>query len=242
MAIRFLSPLDAQKVAAGEVVERPANIIKELLENSIDAGATRIELAVRQGGKSHIRITDNGCGMSHEDAHLSFQRYATSKLTSFEDLYAVNTFGFRGEALASICSVAQVTITTKQQGQIEGLSLSITAGAIHKTETVSCPVGTTIIADDLFYAIPVRKKFLKSTVTEWNQIHALFKAFCLTYPSIHFVLLHDDIQVYNCPPVISVEERCHQLFEKTVSSCILTIELFETKDIQVSGVITNPQC
>jgi len=241
MPIKFLSPQDAQKVAAGEVIERPANSIKELLENSIDAGATHIELSVHEGGKKSIRITDNGTGMSYEDAHLCFKRYATSKLSSFDDLTYVTTFGFRGEALASICGVARVTLTTKQQGSLEGLQLHIEEGAVREERTVSCPVGTTFLITDLFYTMPARKKFLKSTATEWNQILALFKAFCLTYPTLHFVLLHDDATVFNCPPVTSLAARIAQLFEYKITSNLCTLTPSDEQGISVQGVITNPQ-
>lgn len=240
MSIRFLSPEDAQKVAAGEVIERPANIIKELIENSIDAGASSIELSVKQGGKTHIRITDNGSGMSNEDARLCFERHATSKLFTFTDLPTVSTFGFRGEALASVCGVAKVTLTTKQQGNIEGLQLIIQEGKILSSKTVAAPVGSTFVVDDLFYNIPARKKFLKTTVTEWNQVVGLFKAFCLTYPSLHFTLLHDDIQTYNCPPVATISDRIGQLFDPVVFSSTLAINPIQEKGITVTGVTTNP--
>ncbi len=240
MSIRFLSPEDAQKVAAGEVVERPANIIKELVENSIDAHATHIELSVINGGKTHIRITDNGTGMSEEDAHLCFERHATSKLFAFNDLPTVSTFGFRGEALASVCGVAKVTLTTKQQGKVEGLQLTIQEGKILSQKPVSAAVGTTFIVDDLFYNIPARKKFLKTTATEWNQIVTLFKAFCLTYPSLHFVLLHDNAKVYNCPPVATVHDRVGQLFDPSVFSSTLELSPEQDKGILVTGVTTNP--
>ena len=240
MSIRFLSPEDAQKVAAGEVVERPANIVKELIENSIDAHATHIELSVTNGGKTHIRITDNGIGMSEEDARLCFERHATSKLFAFDDLPTVSTFGFRGEALASVCGVAKVTLTTKQHGEVEGLQLTIQEGKILSCKTVAAPVGTTFIVDDLFYNIPARKKFLKTTATEWNQIVALFKAFCLTYPSLHFVLLHDNSKVYNCPPVTTVQDRVCQLFDPSVFTSTLELSSTEDKGISVTGVTTNP--
>jgi DNA mismatch repair protein MutL len=240
MSIRFLSPEDAQKVAAGEVVERPANIVKELIENSIDAQATHIELSVTNGGKTHIRITDNGTGMSEADARLCFERHATSKLFAFNDLPTIATFGFRGEALASVCGVAKITLTTKQKGEVEGLQLTIQEGKILSQKTVAAPVGTTFIVDELFYNIPARKKFLKTTATEWNQIVALFKAFCLTYPALHFVLLHDNAQVYNCPPVATLQDRVGQLFDPSVFSSTLELSPEHDKGILVTGVTTNP--
>ncbi len=239
MRIRFLSPEDAQKVAAGEVIERPANGIKELLENSIDAKATHIELEVHEGGKTKIRITDNGIGMSSDDAHICFERYATSKLGSFNDLTHVQTHGFRGEALASICSVAKVTLTTKEQGHIEGLQLKIEEGKVLSSHTVSSQVGTTLLIEDLFYNIPARKKFLKNTATEWNQILALFKAFCLAYPHVHFELFHNDEQIYNCPTVPSVTQRIAQLFDARVTTSLCELITVQTNELSVSGVVTT---
>ena len=239
MRIRFLSPEDAQKVAAGEVIERPANSIKELLENSIDAQATRIELAVHEGGKTKIRITDNGIGMSSEDAHICFKRYATSKLSSFDDLTQVQTHGFRGEALASICGVAKVTLTTKEQEKIEGLQLKIKEGKVLSSHIVSCQVGTTLVIEDLFYNIPARKKFLKNTATEWNQILALFKAFCLAYPHVHFQLFHNDEQIYNCPNVPSVTQRIAQLFDARVTTSLCKLAPVQTNELSINGVITT---
>ncbi len=240
MPIHFLSPEDAQKVAAGEVIERPANIIKELIENSIDAGATRIELSVIDGGKTLIQITDNGSGMTEKDAHLCFERHATSKIFRFDDLITVNTFGFRGEALASVCGVAKVTLTTKMQHSLEGISLQIEEGKVLKSTIVSAVVGTTIVVKDLFYNIPVRKKFLKTTATEWNQIIALFKAFCVSYRSIHFLLLHNEIQVYNCPPVELLSQRIHQLFDQSINSHQLELSSTTQKDMVIEGIISNP--
>ncbi len=240
MAIRFLSPEDAQKVAAGEVVERPANIVKELIENSIDAQASRIELRIKQGGKTSLTITDNGTGMTENDARLCFERHATSKLSSFDDLPDVATFGFRGEALASVCAVAKVTLTTKTQDALEGLRLTIQEGKILSHKAVAAPQGTTFVVDDLFYNIPARKKFLKTTATEFHQITTLFKAFCLTYPAVHFTLHHDDALVYNCPPARSLKERFGQLFDPAVFSCAQDLVPFEEKGISVTGLITTP--
>lgn len=241
MAIRFLSPEDAQKVAAGEVVERPANIIKELIENSIDAQASRIELSLKQGGKTSLTITDNGIGMTKDDARLCFERHATSKLSSFDDLPDVATFGFRGEALASVCAVAKVTLTTKTHDALEGLRLTIQEGKIISHKAVAAPQGTTFVVEDLFYNIPARKKFLKTTATEFHQITTLFKAFCLTYPTIHFTLHHDDTLIYNCPPTKSLKNRVGQLFDPAVFSCAQELVSFEEKGITVTGLITTPQ-
>ena len=240
MPIRFLSAQDAQKIAAGEVVERPANILKELVENSIDARATYIEIAVEQGGKTVLKIVDNGTGMSPDDARICFERYATSKLSSFSDLPLVNTFGFRGEALASICSVAKVTLTTRTHDSSEATQLLIQEGKIVSQKSAAAPVGTTFLVEDLFYNIPARRKFLKATATEFNQITTLFKAFCFTYPHIHFMLYHDGNQVYNCPPVVTLKDRMGQLFEPVVFSSTYELVPFSSKEVSLTGIITTP--
>ena len=239
--IHFLSPEDAQKIAAGEVIERPANIIKELVENSIDAHATEIKIAVKHAGKTHISIIDNGLGMSLSDARLCIKRHTTSKLRTFDDLNSISSFGFRGEALASICSVARVLLTTREKDALEGANLAIEQGNIISEKIVSAQKGTTFCVDDLFYTVPVRKKFLKSTATEWNQILALFKSFCFSYPTVHFTLIHDDSQIFNCPPVTSLKARCEQLFEKKISETIMELHEYKEKNIIISGCITNQQ-
>ena len=186
--IKQLLPHEAQKIAAGEVVERPANIVKELVENSIDAGATRISISVEDGGKQSIRIVDNGCGMDYTDAQICFDRHATSKITRVDELESLNTFGFRGEALASIASVSQITLITKEDHTLEGTKIVIDANVITENSPVACTTGTDITVHNLFANVPVRKKFLKATQTEWYAIQLLFNAFCFDYPHIHFLL------------------------------------------------------
>ncbi len=216
MIIKKLPAHEAQKIAAGEVVERPAHILKELLENSIDAGATKIVISVYDGGKAGITITDNGCGMEPEDARICFERHTTSKTTSFDDLSTLTTFGFRGEALASICSISKVSITTRTLNAPHALQIHLEGGTLVKEQPIAHAVGTSIAIKDIFYNVPVRKKFLKATTTEWNHISSLFKAFCGIYPHIHFILNHNDQLVLNCPPTSSILERAHQLFEEPV--------------------------
>ena len=157
--IKKLSDHEAQKIAAGEVVERPANVVKELLENALDAGATHISLFIQDGGKQLIRVVDNGCGMSPEDAKLCFERHATSKITSVQDLESISTFGFRGEALSSISSVSNVTLITKEKEASEGTQLVLEHGVIKNKSIVSAPTGTDISIENLFENVPARKKF-----------------------------------------------------------------------------------
>ena len=160
--IHQLSPHIANLIAAGEVVERPASVVKELLENAVDAGATKVTVEIRDGGMTFLRLTDNGYGMAAEDAKTAFLRHATSKLRTEEDLAAISTFGFRGEALAAIASVSRIDIMTKTAGSLSGISLHLEAGQVTEESEVGCPDGTTIIVRDLFFNTPARMKFMKS--------------------------------------------------------------------------------
>lgn len=238
--IKQLPPHEAQRIAAGQVVERPANIVKELLENSIDAGASRIELFVEGGGQQLIRIVDNGCGMSPDDAQLCFARHATSKLSTINQLPGITTFGFRGEALASIAAVSKVTLVTKQHNQELGTQVTITDGTPITTD-ITAKTGTDISVRDLFYNVPARKKFLKKEATEWRAIQQLFNAVALSFLDKHFVLHHDGRQVTNCPPVSTVKDRVAQLCTAQVTHA--TIELIEQNHngITITGAISNHQ-
>lgn len=240
MIIQKLPKHEAQKIAAGEVVERPANIVKELIENSLDAGATNVTIALEEGGKKLINISDNGNGMLREDARICFQRHTTSKLKSFDELESINTFGFRGEALASICSIAQVTLKTKHKDSTEGLQLTLEQGIIKQEQLIALQHGTAIAIENLFYNVPARKKFLKTTTTEWNHNAALFKAFCFSNLSVHFTLSHDGSVIYNCPPVKTIEERISQLFDTQVSSHTLALSPSAKKNVSISGAMTGP--
>ncbi len=241
MVIKKLAPHEAQKIAAGEVVERPANIIKELVENSIDAGATHITISVQEGGKTGITITDNGSGMDRDDALICFERHTTSKITAFDDLHTLTTFGFRGEALASICSVSKTTITTKTTTAPHALQLHIHAGTLVKEQPTAHATGTTIAITDLFYNVPARKKFLKTSATEWNQTSTLFKAFCVAYPAIHFILEHNNQTLYNCPGVTNLLDRTAQMVEPYVTKHLCNLVPQTDKHATITGVITAPQ-
>jgi DNA mismatch repair protein MutL len=237
--IKQLSHHEAQKIAAGEVVERPANIVKELVENSIDAGATRISVFVEDGGKQLIRIVDNGCGMDKADAQKCFDRHATSKITRVDELELIDTFGFRGEALASIASVSQITLLTKEENDLEGTQVIIEANTITHMNTAACATGTDISVHNLFFNVPARKKFLKSTQTEWRAIQLLFNAFCFDYPHIHFTLFSEDKQIHNCPAVEEIKNRALQLFEPATHKHLLT--LATSSDVSLAGVISDHQ-
>src|SRR5271165_4275669 len=189
--IHVLSETVANKIAAGEVVERPASVVKELLENALDAGATRIKISVEAGGKKFIQITDNGCGMVRDDALLAFERHATSKIKDAEDLLSVATLGFRGEALPSIASVSRLRLETRaaQNGTEEdgaGTVIEINGGKIARVEEAGLPAGTSITVRDLFFNTPARKKFLKSESTELSHIASLVTHYALAHPEKHF--------------------------------------------------------
>src|SRR6266704_3116851 len=178
----------ANKIAAGEVVERPASVVKELLENSLDAGSTRIRIQVEAGGKRILQITDNGCGMTRDDALLAFERHATSKIQSAEDLLTVATLGFRGEALPSIASVSRLKLETRAPGESSGTMLEINGGKIFRVEEAGLPEGTAITVRDLFFNTPARKKFLKAESTELSHIASLVTHYALAHPDKHFEL------------------------------------------------------
>ncbi len=238
--IKQLPPEQANQIAAGQVVERPANIVKELVENSIDAKASRIELFIEQGGTHLIRVIDNGCGMSPDDALKCFDRHATSKLSTIDQLSTISTFGFRGEALACIAAVSKVTLITKLATDELATKVYITDGTTTVTN-VSATTGTDICIQELFYNVPARKKFLKKEVTEWRAIEQQFEAFCLSFLSMHFILWHDGKQLFNCPPVATLIERVAQLLPAAMSTTTIALVPHEQKGILVTGAITHHQ-
>jgi DNA mismatch repair protein MutL len=196
MPIRLLPPEVAGKIAAGEVVERPASVIKELVENSIDAGATDLQIEIREGGRRLIRVADNGCGIPAEEVSLAFARHATSKLTGVEDLNRIVTLGFRGEALASIAAVSQVALLTRPRAQTVGQFLQVDAGEIARQEGRGCPAGTVISVEHLFRNVPARLKFLRQPQTETGHIHAVVTYYALAYPEIRFHLTADNRTIF----------------------------------------------
>ena len=194
-----LSPHIANLIAAGEVVERPASVVKELLENAVDAGASKVTIEIKNGGMTYLRVTDNGCGMSPADARTAFLRHATSKLRTAEDLAAIGTMGFRGEALAAIASVSRIDLMTKTPGSISGVSLTLEAGNITDEDEVGCPDGTTIIVRDLFYNTPARMKFMKSDSVEGGKVAAAVQLQALAHPEVSFTFIRDGKQTLQTP-------------------------------------------
>jgi DNA mismatch repair protein MutL len=212
--IRILTDQVANQIAAGEVVDRPASVVKELLENALDAGATRIRVEVEAGGRKLIRITDNGVGMVRDDALLAFERHATSKIRSSDDLLSIATLGFRGEALPSIASIARVELETRAAGEESGTRVEITGGTIHRVEEAGLAAGTSITVRDLFFNTPARRKFLKAETTELSHVTALVTHYALAHPEKHFALHSATHALLIAPPVQKPAERIFQIFGK----------------------------
>jgi DNA mismatch repair protein MutL len=225
--IHVLSESVANKIAAGEVVERPASVVKELLENSLDAGSTRIRIQVEAGGKKLIQVTDNGCGMVRDDALLAFERHATSKLKNAEDLLSVATLGFRGEALPSIASVSRLHLETRASDQDSGTVVEINGGKIFKVEEAGLPVGTSITIRDLFFNMPARKKFLKAESTELSHIASLVTHYALAHPEKHFELHTSTSAMLVAPPVAGYGERVYQVFGREVLDQLIPVSAMQ---------------
>ena len=210
--IRILPEAVANKIAAGEVVERPASVVKELLENAIDAGAKSIRVETEAGGKRMIRVIDDGHGMTHDDALLAFERHATSKLKTADDLLSISTLGFRGEALPTIAAVSRLLLETRDESEAEGTRLEFAGGKLVGVKPAGLPTGTTVSVADLFYSVPARRKFLKSDTTELGHIASLVTHYALANPTRQFALLTPTQQIIDCPPVEKLAERIYQLF------------------------------
>ena len=221
--IRVLSDQVANQIAAGEVVERPASVVKELLENAVDAGATRIRIDIEGGGRKLIRIVDNGCGMVRDDAMLAFERHATSKLRTADDLNHIATLGFRGEALPSIASVARVDLQTRAEDDAVGTHIEIHGGSMTRVEDTGAPVGTTIAIRDLFFNVPARRKFLKSEPTELSHVAALVTHYALAHPDKHFELHTATNALLIAPAVRDASERLFQILGNDVSRDMIPV-------------------
>ncbi len=213
MGIINLLPSDlANQIAAGEVVERPASVVKELIENAIDAGARRIQVYVEMGGKRLVRVEDDGDGMGAEDARLSLERHATSKIQRADDLAAIHTLGFRGEALPSIASVSHFVLRTRLRGEIAGTEIRVNGGAVAAVQEIGTPEGTSIEVGDLFYNLPARRKFLKTDTGEATQVSRVVTQFALGYPEVGFALTSGPRTIFNWPAVGKFEDRLYQVF------------------------------
>src|SRR5437870_8049238 len=210
--IRILPEAVANKIAAGEVVERPASVVKELLENALDAGAKTIRIEIEAGGKRMIRVIDDGHGMTHDDALLAFERHATSKLKTADDLLSIATLGFRGEALPTIAAVSRLLLETRDASEAEGTRVEFAGGKLVGVKPAGVPAGTTVSVADIFYCVPARRKFLKSDSTELGHIASLVTHYALAHPDKHFVLKTPTQEILNVAPVETPSERVYQLF------------------------------
>ena len=233
-----LSPHVANLIAAGEVVERPASVMKELLENAVDAGATSVTAEIRNGGMTFLRVTDNGCGMQPEDARTAFLRHATSKLRTAEDLAAITTMGFRGEALAAIASVSRIDLMTKATGSLAGTSLSLEAGNITEESEAGCPEGTTIIVRDLFYNTPARMKFMKSDVVEGSRVTAAVQGQALAHPEVSFRLIRDGKEVLSTPGTGKLLDAMYSIYGKE-SGRMVPVES-QWDGYRLTGFVSKP--
>ncbi len=237
--IRVLSDDLANQIAAGEVVERPASVVKELVENSIDAGATLIRLDIEGGGKKKIRIMDNGMGMLPEECRIAFSRHATSKISEFSDLETIQSLGFRGEALPSIASVAKVRCTSARSENQGGKLIVVEGGALIEEKDFACPQGTTIEVDQLFYVTPARSKFLKGDSTEFSHITQVVTQQALAYPSIQFQLTHNGREVIQTLPTDQIHYRIAELFGTDLAKSLVQVKS-NSGDYRLEGYVSNP--
>jgi DNA mismatch repair protein MutL len=237
--IKVLDPITANQIAAGEVVERPASVVKELVENAVDAGASKIEVEVIAAGVELIRVTDNGCGMQREDAVLAFQRHATSKISSSSDLGEISTLGFRGEALPSIASVSNMETITREANCLEGTQLLISGGKIDQVQDAGCPVGTTFVVRDLFFNTPARRKFLKSDATELGQISDVLNRLAMAYPKISFKLINQGRVLLYTSGNGSLLETVSQVYGRELARDMLPISV--EGELALGGLLSKPQ-
>ncbi len=238
--IRILSDALASQVAAGEVVERPAAVVRELVDNSLDAGATRVEIAVQSGGAALIRVTDNGSGMDREDAMLCLERHATSKIRSKEDLAAIHTLGFRGEALPSIASVARFKLLTCEHGAAAGTEIEVHGGKLVAVRDGVAAPGTMIEVRTLFYNLPARRKFLRTETTEYAQVEQQFRLHAIAHPHVAFTLIKDGAPAYHLPATADVMERIRGLAGEDLAGRLLPVYEAERFGIGISGFIGGP--
>lgn len=237
--IHVLPDSVANQIAAGEVVQRPSSVVKEMVENSIDAGAQNIQILIVDGGKTNIQIIDDGKGMSETDARLSFDRHATSKINKAEDLFNLSTMGFRGEALASIAAVAQVELKTRREEDELGTFVCISGSKIERQELVACPVGSNFSVQNLFFNIPARRRFLKSNQTELTNVVSEFQRIALVHPDISFTLYNNGVEMYKLPKT-SVRQRIVDVFGKKINADLLPLEV-ETSLVRMSGFVGKPE-
>ena len=237
--IQLLPDSVANQIAAGEVIQRPASVVKELVENAIDAAATEIQIIIKDAGRTLIQVIDNGKGMSETDARLSFERHATSKIRSAQDLFALRTMGFRGEALASIAAIAQVELRTRRAEDEIGTSILISGSKFESQEYVACPVGANFLVKNIFFNVPARRKFLKSNQVEFGYILSEFERMALINTGIAFRLVHNEVELYNLP-ASNFRQRIVALFGKNLNTHLLAVDV-QTSLVSVTGYIGHPE-
>lgn len=237
--IKILPSSVINKIAAGEVIDRPASVVKELIENAIDAGASRIDTYLEDGGRKLIRVSDDGIGMDTEDLAIAFQSHATSKLHSADDLFSIHSLGFRGEALPSIGAISHACIISREKGTIHGAEIRIDGGVLGQIKERGAPEGTQVEVRDLFFNTPVRKKFMKTAPTEIAYISEVLTRFSLSYPKIHFTLMHNNRMVFNLPPVHDIAERIGMFFGEEMRKHLISVFLREEM-CALSGYIVPP--
>ena len=237
--ISLLPDSVANQIAAGEVIQRPASVVKELVENAVDAGAKTIHVIIVDAGRTSIQVIDDGRGMSETDARLAFERHATSKIRKADDLFALHTMGFRGEALASIAAVAQVELLTRMADDEIGTRIQIAASKVVSQEPAAAPLGSSFKVDNLFYNVPARRKFLKSNATELSNILQAFERIVLVYPDIHFILHHNGAELQNLKPV-SLRQRIADVYGRQYSQDLLPVEV-QTTLCNITGFVGKPE-
>ena len=239
MPIRQLPPSLVNKIAAGEVIERPASVVKELLENSVDAGATRIDVAIENGGCDLVRVVDDGCGIAAGELPLAVASHATSKIDHADDLFRIGTLGFRGEALASIAEVSRLVLRSRARDAAAGAELEVVGGERQPVAPCGCPTGTTIEVRNLFFNTPVRRKFLKSTPTEAGHVAEALTRLALAYPKVHFTLRHNERLVYELPGGDDVRPRLATLFGQELVDGLIAVES-QDGDVRLAGFVADP--
>lgn len=237
--IKLLPDSVANQIAAGEVIQRPASVVKELMENAIDAGASTVKVNIKEAGRTLIQVIDNGCGMSQSDASLAFERHATSKISAAKDLFAIRTLGFRGEALASIAAIAEVDLKTRRVEDEVGTEIRIHGSELKGREPVSCPPGSNFMVRNLFYNVPARRKFLKANTTEFRHIVNGFYRVALTNPELSFSLAHNQTEIYSLPPS-QIKQRIINVFGKNMSQVLIPVQA-ETSIVKIHGYLGKPE-
>src|SRR6056297_1384803 len=233
--IQLLPDAVANQIAAGEVIQRPASVVKELVENAIDAGSSSITVRLKDAGKTYIQVVDDGHGMTENDARLCFERHATSKISEANDLFAIRTMGFRGEALASIAAISEVTLKTRSAKEEVGTQLRVSGSRVLSQEPESCPVGTNLVIRNLFFNVPARRKFLKNEQTELRHVIHEFNHVAMAYPEIEFQLIHNNTQVFHLPAA-NLKQRISGIFGKNSHQNLIPLES-ETTIVTIRGFI-----